>query len=173
MSTTRVLSTSGAAGLLALLAATGVVWSFRLAAALLVGVVIAAGMRWRLPVATGAGLFGLVLVVGAGPASTAPPWGLLAWVVPTWVVVVAAAGGPGAPAPTPRDMRTRLRLGAGELAAVLAAIPLLVLVGGAGAPAVWGAAGGVAVVMLLVAAGAHGSRATGDAPAGRGPSGQR
>lgn len=164
MSEHRVLLTSAAAGLLVLAASSGVAWSFRLTAAAIVAVLVAAGQRWRLPPATAAGLLGLVMVVGTGPAGTAGAWELLAWGVPTWTVVLAAAAGrdpedPGTPHPAPRDTATRLRLVAGESAAVLAAVPLVVVAAGAGAvPAAWAAVSGVVLVALLLTGGVRSPR---------------
>lgn len=152
MSTPRIALTSATSGALVVLAATGVVWSFRISAAVLVTALVAAGQRWDLPTATGAGLLGLVVVVGAGPASAAGPLGLAAWALPTWAVVLMAAD--SRPPPTrPRDPRTRLRLGAGEATAVVVALPLVVLAASGGRPAaIWAAGGAVAVAGLLLVA---------------------
>lgn len=151
--TRRIAVTAGVSAVLVGLATAEVVWTFRLAAALLVATLVAAGQRWELSPVTGAGLLGLVVIVGTGPAADAGPAGLLVWALPTWVLVLVAAPHADGDRPAPIDRRTRLRASTGEVVVVAAAMPLAVVAAtDATVAPVWAAATGGLVALLLVAA---------------------
>lgn len=144
--------------------ATSATLTGRLVVSVTVGLLLTLGVRHREIELTAAGLLGLVLLVATGPAATAGAVGLLAWAVPTWALVFAAAAAHD-PRPRPRDGRARLLTVRGELLACLAAAPLVVVVtasGGLGLQDLWllGALGAFGALVAI------GSRVAGTRRAG-------
>lgn len=125
---------AGAAGLLVVLATTGVPLELRALAVVAVTGLVVVGQRLREPGTTALGLLGLVTAVATGPAVGAATPGLLAWAVPTWAVVLAAAAGLGPPWPPAREVRAGLRVHAAAVASCAVALPLVLLLGGTGRP---------------------------------------
>lgn len=155
MSWQRTGLVAAAAGLLVVLATTGVPPEGRIVAVVVVTGLVVVGQRFREPGTTALGLLGLVAAVATGPAAGATTLGLLAWAVPTWAVVLVAAAGLGPPWPPARDVRAGLWTTAAAVASCLAAVPLALLVTGAGRPGVgWavGAALGLLAGLALAAA---------------------
>lgn len=154
MSWHRTGLVAGTAGLLVVLATTGVPLEVRVLAVVAVAGLTVVGQRFREPGTTALGLLGLVTAVATGPAAGAATLGLLAWAVPTWAVVLVAAAGLGPPWPPARDVRAGLRVHAAAAASGAAAVPLALLVTGAGrAGAGWavGAALGLLAGLALAA----------------------
>lgn len=156
MSWLRVGLVAGAAAVLVLAATTGTPLDLRgLAIAGIAGLLVI-GQRLREPGTTALGLLGLVTAVATGPATAAAAPALVAWAVPTWVVVLAAADGLGPVWPAARDIRARLGVHTAALASCLAAIPLAVLITGGARPAAgWAVGAALALLATSVLAAAR------------------
>lgn len=147
----RAVAPTAAAATLLALATPTLPTDLRVTTVLGVAVTIGLGQAMHLPTATAVGLLAVVVGVATGPAATAGPLTLLAWVVATWGVVLTAQSRLGTPWPPPRDAPTRWRLVAGAAACVGLSLPLLVVASAVDrAGRGWPIVGGLALVTALV-----------------------